>query len=186
MGVPTTANSAPRWLRHHLPDAVSCGLLCGGLIAALIWCLILVSDEYKVSAEFHINTSLKPRISRKRSRFDTTHHVPRTDSVKSPFVLASAARKPNVASLSVLREIQYPVQWLEENLHVESPAPEIRRISLSGESPVSCRQSSMLSANLFWRNALQRRKPLVPTSHGFEDPAGRQFGPFRIAAGRMS
>ncbi|QDT63305.1 Tyrosine-protein kinase YwqD [Calycomorphotria hydatis] len=55
--------------------------------------------------------------------------------VKSPFVLNAALRRPEVARLTTVRGENHPVDWLEQEVEVSSPATEFIRISLRGEHP---------------------------------------------------
>jgi capsular exopolysaccharide synthesis family protein len=56
--------------------------------------------------------------------------------VKSRLVLTAALRNPKVAELSVIREKQDPLEWLDKDLKVDFPAsPELLRISIDGDKP---------------------------------------------------
>ena len=104
----------------------------GGVYTALVWCLIPVPNEYQAFAKFHIKTGMND------GSFvsgDTTRTIRRQN--RSILLLARVLRKLNVPSLSLsaLRDIQYRVIWLEKNLRIESPAPDVIRICLSGDRP---------------------------------------------------
>ena len=56
--------------------------------------------------------------------------------IKSRFVMNAALRKPNIASLSMVRDEDFPVAWLEQSIQVDAyDGPEILRISLTGDRP---------------------------------------------------
>jgi hypothetical protein len=56
--------------------------------------------------------------------------------ITSEVVLIAALRKPNVASLDIVRKEEDPVHWLAKNLRVEFPDnAEIMRVSLTGDQP---------------------------------------------------
>ncbi len=56
--------------------------------------------------------------------------------IKSRFVMNAALRKSNVAALSMVREQDFPVAWLEQAIQVDAhESPEILRISLTGDRP---------------------------------------------------
>jgi capsular exopolysaccharide synthesis family protein len=56
--------------------------------------------------------------------------------VKSRLVLNAALRQPQVAELALVRAQDNPVEWLEKHLQADYKlAPEILRISLSGQRP---------------------------------------------------
>lgn len=56
--------------------------------------------------------------------------------IKSRFVMNAALRKSSVASLSMVREQDFPVAWLEQAIQVDAhESPEILRISLTGDRP---------------------------------------------------
>ena len=56
--------------------------------------------------------------------------------IKTPFVLTAALRKPEIASLSIVRQEEVnPVAWLQQNLEVSFPGDgEIMKISLSASN----------------------------------------------------
>ena len=56
--------------------------------------------------------------------------------IRSRFVLNAALRRPGISELQTIREKTYPVQWLEEELQIDSHnSPEILKISLQGDHP---------------------------------------------------
>ena len=56
--------------------------------------------------------------------------------IKSRFVMNAALRKPNIGTLSMVRDEDFPVAWLEQAIQVDAhESPEILRISLTGDRP---------------------------------------------------
>lgn len=56
--------------------------------------------------------------------------------IRSRFVLNAALRRPGIAETETVREKTYPVQWLEDELQIDSHnSPEILKISLQGDRP---------------------------------------------------
>jgi hypothetical protein len=55
--------------------------------------------------------------------------------IKDRFILTAALRSPGVAELRLVKEQTDPVQWLENEIRVETPNPEFIHISLSGDRP---------------------------------------------------
>jgi len=119
-----------RWL-----VAVSLGLLLGGMTASVVW--YLVPAPYTAYAELHMH-SAPPRVLFKTAEVHTdfaTYKQTQIRLMQSPFLLAAALRKPSVSKLPMLRDIPYPVEWLQNNLVTSSPGTEFVRISLSGDKP---------------------------------------------------
>jgi capsular exopolysaccharide synthesis family protein len=70
-----------------------------------------------------------------RSDF-TNYQKTQAALVKSRLVLTSALRQPKVNSLSVVREWPEPVEWLEDELQVDTTlGPGILRVSIKGDRP---------------------------------------------------
>jgi capsular exopolysaccharide synthesis family protein len=55
--------------------------------------------------------------------------------IKGRLVLNRALNQPKVRDLAIVQNSIDPVEWLEKELKVESPSPEILRITLSGDDP---------------------------------------------------
>lgn len=54
--------------------------------------------------------------------------------IKSPFVLTSALRRPGIAELSIFKEVEDPVGWLQNSLQVVAPAEsQVLLIKLRGK-----------------------------------------------------
>jgi capsular exopolysaccharide synthesis family protein len=73
---------------------------------------------------------------------DSAQHTSTTDPrthialLKSRLVLTSALKQPKVAALDCIRKNPEPVEWLEKELQADfSAAPDVLRISLSGDNP---------------------------------------------------
>jgi capsular exopolysaccharide synthesis family protein len=114
--------------------SVSVGLLFGCAAAAVTW--YLVDAPYTAFSELLIKSTPEKVVfaERDRSGFQTYKETIMRRA-KSPFVLAAAIRDQEIANLPIIAQAQYPVDWLEQNLRVSSPAAEFIRLSLSGESP---------------------------------------------------
>jgi hypothetical protein len=50
--------------------------------------------------------------------------------LKAPFVLQMALRKPEIATVGLLKDQANPLEWLEQNIVVDFPATEFMRISM--------------------------------------------------------
>lgn len=55
--------------------------------------------------------------------------------ITSPFVLQGAMRRPEIPTLSVLKEQPHPLEWLERNLEITFPAEEFIRVSIKSDEP---------------------------------------------------
>jgi len=119
-----------RWL-----IAVGLGLAAGLAAAAVVW--FVIDTPYTAISELKI-ASVEQKLlfptAEEHARFETYKQT-QMRLVKYQFVLNAALRDPNVANLSMIREQEHPIDWLEENLKVASPATEFIRVSLSGEKP---------------------------------------------------
>ena len=118
-----------RWLLIAL-----LGLPTSALVVSLIW--FFVEPPFQAVAEIHIR-EVPDRILFKTEDiggFDTYKET-QMRLVKSIYVLSAALRQPEVAQLSMVREQKHAVDWLQEELKVDSPATEFIRISLEGDRP---------------------------------------------------
>ena len=115
--------------------ATSLGIMLGAAAAGTVY--QLVPAPYTAFAELHVK-SVPEKVL-----FDTaetvavfaTYMETQMRMVHSPFVLTSALRNPEISRLSIVQEEQYPVQWLESELKITSPADEFIRIAISGDNP---------------------------------------------------
>ena len=116
--------------------AISIGLVVGLLAAVPAW--LLIPAPFTAFTELRISsvdqTIIAGRSLEQQARFDTYKQT-QMRLVKSPFVLTAALRDKKVATASLIREQDHPVDWLEETVSVNSPANEFIRVSLSGEQP---------------------------------------------------
>jgi hypothetical protein len=86
--------------------------------------------------------------------------------IRSPNVLRAALREPEVAKLSMIRQVMVenidPQQWLEEKLEIESAGPEFLRIGISGDNPEELSTLVKAVTRSYMREvvgaALQKRK----------------------------
>ena len=138
---PIVPNATVNWLavlaafRRRWLVAVSLGLLLGGTAGAAAW--------KSIPSPFTAFAELQMREVRERVLFTTaetesgfhTYKQTQMRLAKSPFVLAAALRKPEVANLSMIKATARPVEMLEKKIEVGSPATEFIRISLSGDNP---------------------------------------------------
>ena len=116
--------------------AISIGLVAGLIAAIPMW--LLIPAPFAAFSEMRIS-SVNQNIVATRSpeqlaRFDTYKQT-QMRLVKSPFVLTAALRNKNVAAARLIADEDHPVDWLELNVLVSSPASEFIRIALSGEQP---------------------------------------------------
>ncbi len=114
--------------------------LCLGLVAALVaagvaW--FIVPLPYTSFAELRILAAPATLIfesQESRTQFEV-YKGTQMRMVKSQFVLNAALRDKEIAQCSLLRDEPYPLEWLEKNVSVSSPATEFLRVSLSGREP---------------------------------------------------
>ena len=114
--------------------AFGIGFVLAIISAAVAW--FVVPTPFTSFAELHVKSV------QERLLFDTAEAETKFSDYKqtqirrvlSPFVLNAALRKPEISKLSVIQEQEHPVDWLEKELSVTSPAAEFVRISLSGDN----------------------------------------------------
>ena len=124
-------------LRRRWRLSLCGGLLCAMIAAAATW-LLVPTALYSTHALLRVS-SQQPRIifqtNEAKDPFDTYLRSQLT-LVKSRKVLNAALKRPEVASLDVVREQVYPVEWLERVIQVDYPGgAEILRIAMAGENP---------------------------------------------------
>jgi len=119
--------------RRHWPLAMSVGLACA--IAAAIPAWFLTTDKYTAVSLLRISSNEQQLV------FQTPSASPfeiykgtQQQLLTSDVVLTTALRKPEAASLAVIKKEDDPVRWLAKNLRVDFPGnAEIMRVSLSGD-----------------------------------------------------
>ena len=120
--------------------ATTLGIMLGATAAGILYQII--PAPFTAFAELHVK-SVPEKIlfetAEAVSEFETYMET-QMRMVRSPFVLAAALRNPEVANLSIVRAEEYPVQWLEKELRVTTPAAEFIQISMSGDSPSELNQ----------------------------------------------
>lgn len=123
------------WKRRW-KQAVLLGLPFGAVMATVIWSVM--PAPFTAFALLHI-AAVEPRLVFQTAEGESDFHTYRKTQValiKSRFVLNAALRRPGISELSLVRQKPYPVQWLENDLTVDSyDSPEIVRLSLSGDEP---------------------------------------------------
>ena len=107
-------------------------------IAAVAVCWLAVPAHYTAFALLKI-AAREPRLvfqtAENTSDF-ATYHKTQIALIKSRFVLNAALRRPGIAELTSVQEKQYPLQWLQAQLEVDShQSPEILRIGMRGDRP---------------------------------------------------
>jgi len=158
--------------------ATTLGLMIGAIAAGMVY-QFHPDAPYTAFAELHVKAVAEKIL------FTTTESVAEFSTYKqtqmrlvvSPFVLAAALRNPEIANLSIVKAEPYPVQWLEKEVKVSSPAEEFVRISLSGENPVDLHKlvnaissgymEEVVNSDLSKRN--ERKSQLETIFRGYED-----------------
>ena len=62
-----------------------------------------------------------------------TYRQSQARQVTGPFVLQTALRQPEIATLSLIKNQPDPIEWLEKNIVVDFPATEFMRISMKAD-----------------------------------------------------
>lgn len=122
--------------RRRWALAIGLGVLLGGTAAVLT--LLLVPPRLTVQTLLHVSANTPSILGQSaESRIDF-HNYQRTQLVmiKSKLVLNAALRQPGVSEVRILRAQPDPIAWLETQVVADfSLAPEILRISMTGEEP---------------------------------------------------
>ncbi|MEQ9406078.1 MAG: AAA family ATPase, partial [Fuerstiella sp.] len=121
--------------RRWIP-ALAVALPAALLVAGLLW--QMVPAEYESSALLKIH-QFEKRIAfetKERASEFLTYRDSQINFLKSRPVLTSALRVEGVRDCQLMRDMKYPVEWLEEELEVDFDySDEFIRISLAGEFP---------------------------------------------------
>lgn len=123
-------------LRRRWQQAVTIGVPFMILAALLAW--LLLPAHYTAFALLRV-ASTEPRLVFETAETGADFNTYRRTQValmKSRFVLNAALRKKGLSDLSIVRQQQFPLQWLESAIKVDSyDSPEILRISMTGDHP---------------------------------------------------
>lgn len=116
--------------------ALSLGLFAGGVAAAIAW--FAIPDSYVAFAELRLHESQKRVMFVDVADRGFKFNVYRQSQMRvltNPLVLQAAMRKPDIAACNLLKDEPRPLEWLEHNISVSTPATEFIRISLKGPAP---------------------------------------------------
>lgn len=109
------------------------GLLCAALAAGATWFLLppaqpLVYVQLLMPEKMVANWKDHPDPPLNRQT--------QIGLIKNPLTLTAVLRQDEVAKLSVIREQQFPEEWLMRELRIEFPyGPELMQISMTGDRP---------------------------------------------------
>jgi capsular exopolysaccharide synthesis family protein len=125
-----------RALRRRWPAALALGLVAAALAAPAAWYFMPAKQTAHTLLRVEANQpSILFADPETRSNF-ANYQRAQLAMIKSRLVLNAALRQPRVAALAGVRGHADPVQWLEKELKADySLAPEILRISMSGDRP---------------------------------------------------
>lgn len=123
-------------LRRRLVPALVVGLILAAIAGGVTWTLI---PPPKIAARTQLYVApIPPHILfNERSTLNNEAFL-RSQAylIKDRFLLNAALRdNPELAKLSILRQQPDPLQWLEKEIMVTFPSPEVMHISLSGDQP---------------------------------------------------
>lgn len=129
------AASLLKALRRRLVPALILGLIFAAVAGTATWFLL---PPPKIAARTQLYIALTPP----KIMFAENNHVANDMFRNSQaylshdhFLLRAALREPGIAELSLIAEQADPIAWLEKELKVEFPSPEVMHISLSGDRP---------------------------------------------------
>ena len=120
-----------RWV-PTLAIAVPAAILAG----ALVWELLPANYESVAFLQVHQHEQILMKATDKATAEFDTYRKSQIKFMKSRPVLMAALRMEGVRDCRTLRDIEYPKEWLDENLEIkEDRSPEILQISLQGRYP---------------------------------------------------
>ncbi len=139
-GPPPALAAAPnafllaRALRRRWLLAGTMGLTLGAAAAAAVW-FALPPAKNSANVQFHMNSNSQGTLNKHPDHIENFDTYQRTQValIKSRLVLNSALRQPGVARLDTFKGVADPVEWLEREVRVDYPSPEILRITVTGE-----------------------------------------------------
>ncbi len=117
-----------RWL-----SSIAVGLLLGTAAAVVTW--LFLPRGYEAVAWLRIGGGggMLTAASGGGGEYESFRKT-QLQVIKSPFVLTSALRRPGIAELSLFKEVEDPVGWLQNSLQVVAPAEsQVLLIKLRGK-----------------------------------------------------
>jgi len=169
-------------------------LLLGVIFAATgaISASALFPEKYTARTRFHV-AARTPSIlfpTLETSSDLSSYQRTQVELIKSQLVLDVVLKRPEVAALpSVLLQTE-PVQWIEQQLLCEFPAPEILRLSLSGKDPLELETLLSAIADAYLNQVVNKEKNerlsklsrLSEISKKWEDDLSTKKGAYRERA----
>jgi succinoglycan biosynthesis transport protein ExoP len=120
--------------RQWLPS-LFLGLACAGILAPVAWFLLPKGYEAVAWLRVRGTGDMLSNTSGSGGEYES-YRKTQAQLIKSPFVLSSAMRKPDMATLSTFVDVQDPVDWLADNLQIATPAEsEVLQIRIRTENP---------------------------------------------------
>jgi capsular exopolysaccharide synthesis family protein len=120
--------------RQWIP-AIFLGGVLGCLLAPLAWFMLPKGYEAVAWLRVRGTGDMLSNTSGSGGEYES-YRKTQAQLITSPFVLASAMRKPEMAGLATFVDVEDPVDWLADNLQVATPAEsEVLQIRLRGPNP---------------------------------------------------
>lgn len=122
-------------LRRRSTVALTTGFALAAVASVPTW--LLVPHGYEAVAWLRVRdkAGMLSTAGRDGAEYEA-YRKTQVQLIKSPFVLASALRRPGVADSTALRDEPDPVGWLESQITVTAPPhSEVLQIGLRGERP---------------------------------------------------
>ncbi len=138
---PINALAILKAVRRRWLAATLLGVLAAGAAGAAVW-FLLPPPQYCASVKFLIPSKPEgalfehPEAKAEFSSFEDTQMA----IIKGQMVLNAALRQPQVAHLKELQKARDPVEWLEQQIHIDFPnGREILRLSISSDDAETCK-----------------------------------------------
>ncbi|MGA0041246.1 MAG: hypothetical protein ACO3NZ_15490, partial [Pirellulales bacterium] len=120
--------------RQWIP-AVFLGIVLAGVLAPLAWFMLPKGYEAVAWLRVRGTGDMLSNTSGSGGEYES-YRKTQAQLITSPFVLASAMRKPEMTTLSTFVDVEDPVAWLQGNLQVATPAEsEVLQIRLRAQNP---------------------------------------------------
>jgi len=123
-------------LRRRWALGVTIGVVLGGLVGGLLWYFIPLTSVSQTLLRVRAaeQSLLSSSAARTDARDFEIYGKTQITLIRSPLVISAALRKPGISQLSMLRDEEDPVEFLQRELDVAfANESEILQIALSGE-----------------------------------------------------
>lgn len=139
--VPASLTSSPNFfsllaaLRRRWLSSIALALLAAAVVGVAVW-IFLPPGKYTARTVMQIRPNNWANNSQAQSGGNSIDQRTHLALIRSRWVLGSALKQEKVSSLNLWRDKPERIEWLEKEIQADfTLAPEVLRISLSGDDP---------------------------------------------------